>query len=110
MLTPGRHYVGSTVRLEINFSTEDGTDVDPTTITFEMLSPSGEETSYVYGTDSELVRVNAGDYYVDFTVDESGRWHFRWTTTGSSMALLQAGSFVVQRDPWSEGVVDAYRR
>lgn len=109
MITPGRHYVGTSVRLEVNFSNEDGTDLDPTTITFNILSPSGEETEYVYGTDSELARVNTGDYYVDFTVDESGRWHFKWTTTGTSTSLVQAGTFLVQGDPWTDNVPQAYR-
>ena len=52
MLTPGRIYVNSTVRIAVNFQDDDWTDVDPTTVTFKAYSPSGIVTTYVYATNA----------------------------------------------------------
>lgn len=110
MLEPGRVYVDDTKRLAINFQDDDGNDIDPTGLTFKLMSPTGTLTTYVYGTDAEVVKLSTGDYYVDVTPDESGRWRWRWVSTGSGRASVTEGSIVVQ---WSEieegGVGDAYR-
>ncbi len=109
MLTPGRKVVNGPFPVAANFQDEDRTDVDPATITFKLMSPSGVVTSYVYGTDEEVVKVNTGDYYVIVTPDASGRWFYRWESTGTNTAIKFNGSFVVEYDPFEEGVSDAYR-
>ena len=110
MLAPGRKYVGATVTLAIQYNDTNGDDVDPDTVTFETYSPQGITTTYVYGTNAELVRRDTGDYYVDFVPDESGRWHYRWTSTGTLLASRVVGDFVVMSDPWTEtSSLDAYR-
>jgi hypothetical protein len=96
MLTPGRHYVNTTVRIAVNFQDDDGTDVDPSTVSFKSYSPNGAISSYVYGTDSEVIRANTGDYYVDFVPAQSGRWFYRWASTGSGTAIALEGEVVVQ--------------
>lgn len=110
MLTPGRHAVNTTVRLAVNFQDDDGTDVDPTTVTFKAYSPSGTTTTYVYATDAALVRSNTGDYYVDFVPDESGRWYYRWSSTGTGTAIAIEGTFIVQASVFfDDASTDAYR-
>lgn len=109
MLTPGRHYVNTTVRVAVNFQDEDRVDVDPTTITFKVVGPTGETSSYVYLTDAELKKSSVGDYYIDVVPDQSGRWHYRWESTGTETAIAIEGSFVVQRSPFYEDNEDAYR-
>lgn len=110
MLTPGRHYVNTTVRLAVNFQDDDWTDVDPSTVTFKAFSPSGVTTTYVYQTDAQLVRLDTGDYFVDFVPDESGRWHYRWSSTGTGTAVAMEGSFVVQGSVFFDDPArDAYR-
>lgn len=109
MLTPGRHYVNTTLRIAINFQDDDRTDVDPTTVTFQVLSPAGATTSYTYGTDAEVIRADTGDYYVDYVPDQSGRWFYRWASTGSGTAIAMEGDFVVVRSPFLEDTTDAYR-
>lgn len=108
MLTPGRKVVGSPVRLAANFQDEDRTDIDPATVTVKLLSPGGTQSSWVYGTDAELVKVNTGDYYIDVTPDASGRWAFRWESTGTDKTIKFNGTFVVEYDPFEEGAMDAY--
>jgi hypothetical protein len=110
MLTPGRIYVNSTVRIAVNFQDDDWTDVDPSTVTFKAYSPSGIVTTYVYATDAELIRANTGDYYVEFVPDESGRWHYRWSSTGTGTATALEGTFVVQSSIfYDDPASDAYR-
>lgn len=110
MLTPGDNYVNSPVTIAANFQTRDGDDVDPDTVTLKLFSPSQTETSYVYQTDDELVRVDTGDYYIDVTPDESGRWFYRWETTGANKTIGLEGSFVVKASVfYDDAASDAYR-
>ena len=110
MLIPGRIYVNSTVRIPVNFQDATGADTDPSTVTFKLYSPSAEISTYVYGTNAEVLKTSVGDYYIDVTPDEPGRWHFRWESTGTNKATAVEGSFVVQVsrffEPYSS---DAYR-
>lgn len=110
MLTPARHAVNTTVPIAVNFQDLNGTDVDPTTVTFKLYSPSGTTTTYVYGTDAELVRLNTGDYYADVVPDESGRWFYRWSSTGTGTAIAREGSFIVEASVFFDDPArDAYR-
>ena len=61
MLTPGRKAVNSPVRIAANFQDDMRTDIDPDTVTFKIMSPSGTIASYAYGTDAELVKASTGD-------------------------------------------------
>ena len=96
MLTPGKYYINTSMRLTMAFEDADGNDVDPTTVTFKTMSPSWVETSYVYGTDDELLRASEGHYTADIVPDEAGRWHFRWVTTGTGTTIAIEGDFLVQ--------------
>lgn len=110
MLIPGRIYQYSTVRIPVNFQDADGVDVDPDTITFKIYSPDAAITSYVYGTDAEILRTSDGDYYIDVTPNLPGRWHFRWESTGANLATAVEGQFVVQVSRFYEPASsDAYR-
>ncbi len=108
-LTPGRKFVNSPIRIAANFQNDSGTDTDPTTIKVKFMGPTGIETTYTYGTDAALLKASTGDYYVDFTPDMSGLWHFRWVTTGTNTALAHEGSFRVTYSPFEDGATDAYR-
>ena len=44
-----------------------------------------------------MQRLSAGHYSADIVPDESGRWHYRWETTGTGKAITLEGSFLVQR-------------
>lgn len=101
MLAPGKIYVGRQVRLPANFS-RDGSDVDPTTVTLKLRSPCGVETTYTYA-DDDITRTSAGDYYIDVTPTEGGRWWYRWETTGTDTTDASEGNFVAQESPF-----DAY--
>lgn len=100
-LAPGRIYAGSPVRVGAHFEEDDGDDVDPTTVTFKLRSPLGVETTYVWGTDDEVVKEDTGDYYAVVTPDQGGRWLWRWQTTGTDKTIAFEGDFVVQDSQFS---------
>ncbi len=100
-LYPGRIYPETSLRLTVTFADDNGDAVDPATVTFSTYSPSGSLTNYVYGTDSEVGKSAVGNYYADIAPDESGRWHFRWKTTGAGTSLVDQGNFIVQASPFA---------
>lgn len=102
MMRPGKIFINTEVRLEAHFFNDAGDDTDPDTVTLMTMSPTGGATTYTYQTDDELGRTDAGDFYCDVTPDESGRWYWRWTATGSSTTVAQEGHFLVQHSPHFE--------
>ena len=109
MLTPGLRYIGNTERLTVNIYDGDDVDTDVVALTCTVMDPAGASTVYTYGTDSNIDRTDAGDYYCDVTSDQSGRWLFRWVGTGATYTVVDAGSFVVQASPFHDDSRDAYR-
>jgi hypothetical protein len=98
--TPGKNTPGAPVSITVSFYNSSDALVDPTTVTFETYSPSGTDTDYVYGTDSEVTKSSTGIYVAAVTPDEYGRWHYRWSSTGSGTATKIEGTFLVQYSPW----------
>lgn len=62
---------------------EDGAGalVNPATATFVASDPSGNLTTYVYGTDAELERPSVGSFRVALALTEAGRWAYRFVFT-----------------------------
>ena len=82
---------GDVVRCSVAFTDEDGAAVDPATVTFKWITGDGTESSYVYGTDAELVKDDTGEYHVDLTLDESGViWYHRFEGTGTNVAAAES--------------------
>lgn len=72
---------GRVVRVTGTVVNENGTPVNPTTMTFKVKNPAGTTTTYVYGTDSQVVRPSTGSFYVDVTASTEGRYQYRWEST-----------------------------
>lgn len=85
------HYykLGQKVRCKVNFKAN-GTLTDPTTVRCKVKDPSGTITTYVYGTDAELVKESTGVYYVDVVTDEEREWRFRFEGTGTCTAVEES--------------------
>ncbi len=108
MLRPGKIYPGTAVRVAINFTNDDDTDTDPTGVTFVLRNPSGTETTYVYGTDDEVVKESTGDYYVDVTPDRGGRWFYKWVSSGAGQVLAPEAWIDVQESAFNDYSNDTY--
>lgn len=78
-----------------------GVLTDPTAVTFTVEQPDGVETTYVYGTDPELIRDSAGIYHVEVLTDQQGTWVYRFVGTGAATGANE-GQFSV-----TSQVVDA---
>lgn len=98
-LRPGKHYVNSNIRLTIVTATSGCTEVDTEILRIKFMSPCGVLTTLVYGTDDALQRSTEGNYFVDFTPNEAGRWAYRWETADTDDAefnVAEEGNFLVQ--------------
>jgi len=60
-------------------------------------------TTYVYGTDSELVKDATGDYHFDVDVDEEGTWYYRieGETSGGAKQGAAEGTFEAEASVFS---------
>lgn len=74
-----------------------GSAHDPTAVSFTMKEPDGTRTTYVYGTDAEVVRSATGIYYVNWSATQEGRHYYRWFATGTGQAA-EEGSFIVRQE------------
>jgi len=108
MLAPGKLFPGTSLRITVNFVDEDGSAVDPTTVTFSTYNPCRTKTDYVYDTDAEVGRSAAGAYYADIEPDIAGRWHYRWKTTGSGTTIAKEGNFVIQDSKFVDSCCEDY--
>jgi hypothetical protein len=106
MLAPGRIYAGSQVDIPVKFQTSADADVDPTTVVATTLDPAGTETSYTYGTDTEVTKQSVGDYTLRITATMPGRWRYRWLTTGTGTVVALEGSFNVQASGFVDDAFD----
>ena len=90
--------IGDLRRVTAAFTDPNDSDaaVDPTALTLEVTDPSGEKTTYTYGTDVELVKDSIGNYHLDISVDMAGTWLYRWAGTGTAQAV-EEGRFIVQQ-------------
>ncbi len=111
MLTPGRYYPGSTIRMTASFADQDGAAADPDTLVVKLMDPAGVTTSYTYGTDTEVGRSAAGSYYADVTPDVGGRWHLRWIATTDDVPFITEQQILIKLSPFVDGLEPpAYRR
>lgn len=93
-----RYDLGDVVRLSGAFAEEDGTEngtpVDPSTITCKVMKPTGATIVYNFGA-AGMIRDSVGNFHVDVDADVSGMWRWRWESTGSGKASGE-GQFWVE--------------
>lgn len=86
---------GDTLRFGVEINTPDGEPTDPDTLTFKMMEPDGTVTTFVAGTDDELVNDDVGSSHVDRTLDQAGSHFLRWDAEGD-LAGAREESFLVR--------------
>jgi hypothetical protein len=99
-LAPGKIEINTEFQITIQFRDQDDVLIDPTTLVFRTRSPCGIETTYTYGTDSEIERLSQGSFSMTLAPNEGGVWAYRWQTTDPQ--FVKAGTFPVQCSPFSE--------
>ena len=88
--------VGDKIRITATFTNLAGTATDPTAVTFKIKLPSGTTTTYIYGTDAELVKSATGIYYVDWTFSLADSHRYMFSGTGTVTASDE-GTLLVRR-------------
>jgi hypothetical protein len=69
--------------------------IDPTTVSFKIKDPEGVVTTYIFGTDSELIKDSTGNYHIDISVNTPGQWYYRFESTGTGQAA-EEGQFQIK--------------
>ena len=90
---------GTLIHIRVSFTVET-VATDPTVVTYEMITPDGKSTAYIFGTDVALVKDSAGNYHVDFTPSMRGMHCYRFAGTGTCQAACE-GQFLVPPSPFS---------
>ena len=88
-MTDNSYAIGDGFRLQASFTVSDVL-TDPTTVTFQLKDPNDVITTYVYGTDAEVVKSAVGVYYMDVTVSAAVTWHYRIVGTGACIAAVES--------------------
>ena len=87
--------VGDLVRVSLAFTNASGSAADPTTVRGRFRDPAGSVTTYVFGTDGELVKDATGNYHFDVGPTASGEWRYRGEGAGAVQAAAE-GRFIVR--------------
>lgn len=87
--------VGDKVRLSAAFTDIDELPSDPGGVRFTVREPGGVRTSYVYGSEAELVKDSTGNYHVDWLTTKPGRHRYGFYGITSGQAVDE-GEFLVQ--------------
>lgn len=88
--------VGDLVRVTGIFKDAAGVAFDPTTVAFKFKKPDRTITTYIYGTDAQLVKVATGNYRVDIDASVKGKYQYRWYSTGNGQAAEESEFEVVK--------------
>jgi hypothetical protein len=59
---------------------------DPVALSFRFRTRAGATTTYVYGSDPEIVKQSTGYYYVDVSATTAGEWAYSFSSTGWTQA------------------------
>lgn len=105
---PGKLYPVATIPINGTFNDENGVAFDPHTISLYIISPSGRESSYTYGVNSELRKNADGRYVFDAVLTEPGRWHYQWRVTAYDVTSIKESEILVQDTPFYSGTRQSY--
>jgi len=90
--------IGDVVRCSGTFRDSADALVNPTTVTFKLKDPNGVVTTYVYGTNAEVLRPSTGLYVVDVEPTMAGTYKFRFSSTGTGKAAGESSFTVDESD------------
>ena len=90
-------FSGDTIRFQVTF-TVGSTNTDPSTsVTFRIKNPNGVVTSYIYGTDADLITSATGIYYINLALTLTGEYNFRWEGAGSTAPGVSEGRIRINK-------------
>jgi hypothetical protein len=89
--------IGDAVDVQMLFYSDAAktTLADPTAVSLRVRKPDGTATDYSYGGAGTVTKSATGTYVQLITVDQAGRWWFRWAGTGA-VATVEESEFRVR--------------
>lgn len=90
--------IGALVRVSVEFTDNNGNDIDPSAVFFRTMDPTGTIATYTFGTDIGLKRDSLGRYHFDVSASIAGDWLCRWYSTGTGQTAEDA-AFTVEGSP-----------
>lgn len=85
---------GDRIQVKGAFTNASGVAYDPSPVWIEMIDPDGVGESYLYGTDSEVIKLGTGIYAAEWNMLKSGTYHFRVAASGLSRGAIESYCFV----------------
>ena len=73
-----------------------GVAIDPTALSIAVKSPNGTVTTYVYGTNAELVREALGRFRLDVLATAEGYWYYRIASAAAGEQAAEERAFIVR--------------
>jgi hypothetical protein len=87
---------GETVKFSTVISDMNSAVADPVGgVTFMIHSPSGTVSTYIYGTDVEIIKASTGKYSINLDVAEVGTYTYRWKTMTPAVSIKEDTILVV---------------
>ena len=77
---------GNEIIIDVVFRDQSDALYDPSEVKVSVRNPSGTVTTYVYGTDPEVIKDDTGTYHMDVYGNEIGVWYYRWYTEDADKA------------------------
>lgn len=82
--------IGNLIKIQATFKDEDGEQQDPQVVQVRIKDPNGNASTYIYGTDPEVVHAGIGVYYVEIdTTSNPGTYQLVWNSSGTYQAAGQ---------------------
>lgn len=75
------YYVGDVAKLMISVR-KDNALTDPEGLKLKVKPPQASPQEYVFGSNVEIVRDETGKYHAMIPVTKTGRWNYRWESSG----------------------------
>jgi len=85
---------GGLLRLTYQCKDINSAPIDPGDFTVKIKDPTGTVSSFIYGTDIEVVRLDTGLFKIDVSLTESGLWHHRAQVSGLGQSAVERSFFV----------------
>jgi len=86
-----RIFTNQTIRIQSRIRDSNGDLVDPQTIRIELKKPGDENyTVYSVATNPGIIKESTGIYYIDFDLDQPGRWKYTWFTLGNPQTSFKS--------------------
>jgi hypothetical protein len=79
------YQVGDGVRLQATFTSLDGVNTDPTTVSLKVTDPGGTTTTYTYAG-GDITKAATGVFRYTLSITTAGDYTYKWFGTGTVQA------------------------